>query len=362
MKRPRLLHFFALDTTKHLCIRGVIYFVYSPFLGIKKKSPSLRPWASLNLFARKNFHITVEGYDQHHQLCLQEKVRSDSFGLIEARFEKEVSQGPQIEYLKIYEESSLGGLRLFLGEYQVINFQESPKVIISDLDKTLIETSFSGMKDLYLSLSKPLEYFETISSGVKRLRRYRDHGYHPFVLSASPHFYDHTIRTWLKQQGIGDIPIMLKDYRHFISLSRGFLVRKDILTQGFYKLDQLLTLIWLGGVPEDLILLGDVYESDPFTYLTLAKILHEVHSINSARNLWEEIRRFRDFHPTRKQTGLFLNKLYQISQQIKIFKDEGKKIRLRIILRSHAEQTQKHFRENPRYSIYQDYLHLIRFF
>jgi hypothetical protein len=144
---------------------------------------------------------------------------------------------------------------------------------------------------------------------VNILKKAIHQGHHPFILSASPHFYEDAIRDWLYKNNIFSAGIFLKDYRQFFSFLEGDLTAKDIKGQGLYKLNHLLDILLMTGVPDELILMGDNFESDPIIYLTLAKIL----TMNiDPWIIWNSIKDEETFLLKRKQNSQLLNKIFQI--------------------------------------------------
>ena len=65
--------------------------------------------------------------------------------------------------------------------------------------------------------------------------------------------------------------IFLKDVRQVFSLWDGDLSPRDITHQGLYKLNQLLDIINMTDIPDELVLMGDNFESDPVIYLSFLK-------------------------------------------------------------------------------------------
>jgi hypothetical protein len=148
---------------------------------------------------------------------------------------------------------------------------------------------------------------------VDLLKGYVGEGFHPFILSASPHFYEDAMRDWLYKNEIYTAGIFLKDYRQVFSLFKGELRPKDIKMQGLYKLNHLLDILLMTGVPDELILIGDNFEADPIIYLTLAKILK---SGLDPWSIWKKMVKEKTFKISRKQNFLLLNKIFQLDNLI----------------------------------------------
>jgi phosphoserine phosphatase len=261
---------------------------------------------SLGLLRRNLFLIKIRGYDSEQHLVLEKEVETDVFGQI---YEKISLPQVQIHVIKFYECSCEPGLESHLGTYLPAILTNPKKLIISDFDKTLVDTRYSTTKELYTSLTSPIQTFPTID---KSLTLYRDHlkeGFTPFILTASPHFYENAIRDWLYQQEIYGAMIFLKDYRNVFSIFHGSLRPKDLKAQGYYKLSQLLKILWLTGIPDQLVLMGDGFEADPMIYLTLRSILL---NLKNPRSVWSEVRQDSHFNFSSRQNGEILQLIYTL--------------------------------------------------
>jgi hypothetical protein len=166
-------------------------------------------------------------------------------------------------------------------------------------------------------------------------------------VTASPHFYENAIRDWLYSNNIYTAGIFLKDYRKLFSLFEEDLTSRDIKSQVFYKLNHIVNIILMTGVPEELILVGDGFESDTLVYLTIASILSDK---IDPWSVWNKLNKSEHFKLNTKQVSRFLSKFYQletlknqknfVSPKIRIHircKDLNKKpdIHLDFLLRHH---------------------------
>ena len=136
-------------------------------------------------------------------------------------------------------------------------------------------------------------------------------------MTASPHFYENAIRDWLYQQNIYGASIFLKDYRNIFSIFHGTLRPKDLKAQGYYKLSQLLKILWLTGVPDELVLMGDGFEADPMIYLTLRSILL---NLKDPRSVWREVKQDSHFNFSSRQNGEILQLIYSLQNLRRNFK------------------------------------------
>jgi hypothetical protein len=90
------------------------------------------------------------------------------------------------------------------------------------------------------------------------------------------------------------------------------------------------------GIPDELVLMGDNFESDPAIYLTLSKILRED---SDPWVIWNSIKEQDIFQLKKKQNSQFLNKIYQLDNLLTRKRKEGgyhnptKKIMIKIFIR-----------------------------
>jgi hypothetical protein len=67
------------------------------------------------------------------------------------------------------------------------------------------------------------------------------------------------------------------------------------------------------GIPEELVLMGDNFESDPLIYLLLTKIILDG---ENPRDIWQRIGRHESFLFNDTQDSKILNKLYQLKNNL----------------------------------------------
>lgn len=311
MKRPYLISFTAISSDNLINIRASVTKSYTPWYDSQYKNQS--PIQSIALFKSNTFRMQIIGLNQQDKEIINREFESDTFGNFDISFANNIS-GQEITKLNVYEVSELKGISLHLGSFIPQKIHSPKKIIISDFDKTLCDTKYSTAKEVYQSLRRPLSYFPRIDKSVTTLKSYIENNYNPFILSASPHFYANAIRDWLYQNQIYDGNIFLKDYRSIFAISDGVLTPKDVKQQGFYKLFQLVNILNMTGVPNNLVLMGDGFESDTFIYLILVSILKDK---LDPWKVWDQIKREKAFELTTKQTFHFLDKFYQLSEKAK---------------------------------------------
>ncbi len=196
-------------------------------------------------------------------------------------------------------------------EGQEIPSQEYSVLESTGMNRKLVFPSarYSTMKELFTSLRNPIHYFPPVASSIELIQDYIGKGYQPFVVSASPHFYENAIRDWLYQRQIFTGNIFLKDYRSIFSFFEGDLSTKDLRSQGFYKLNNIVNILLMTGIPDDLVLVGDGFESDTLIYLTLAAVLVGRYD---PWTIWNNIKKEESFKLTNQQHFRFLSKFYQL--------------------------------------------------
>ncbi|MBT5093610.1 MAG: hypothetical protein HOM21_05185 [Halobacteriovoraceae bacterium] len=202
MKRPHLVHFLSLITEDFISIKASITMKENTMAqGLGQAivnelpTPSF-PIQGFRLLNAYQFKVKIVGLDKKHLEVFKKSYESDSFG--NYNFKIPLTEATRkIEVLQLYEVGKQAGLDIHLGTYIPLRLASPIKLAISDFDKTLVDTRYSTTKDVFSSLTKPLEYFPTIPKSVDKLRSYIEKGFHPFILSASPHFYENAIRDWL---------------------------------------------------------------------------------------------------------------------------------------------------------------------
>lgn len=333
MKRPHLVHFLAIVTDDSINIKASITMkenLMAQNLDFDIVTTKL-PIQALRLLNGYQFTMKIIGVSKDQREIYKKSFESDSFGNFNFKIPL-TKEREEIEILQIYETKKRPGLELHLGTYIPLRIFSPKKLIICDFDKTLVDTKYSTTKEVYRSLTRSLEENPTVASSVEILHRYIRRGHHPFILSASPHFYEDAMRDWLYKNNIFSAGIFLKDYRHFFSFLDGELTAKDLKLQGLYKLNHLLDILLMTGIPDELVLMGDNFESDPTIYLTLTKILRE--DIDPWV-IWNEIKEQDIFQLKKKQNSQFLNKIYQLDNILtrKRKESRGKKIGIKIYIR-----------------------------
>lgn len=315
LKRPHLVHFLAIKTDEHIALKASVTMkaptITVPGANKEISTPSF-PVQALRMLNAYLFHLKITGLNKEQKEVYKKVVETDSFGNLSYKIPLTQNRD-EIEVFQIYEVRKNPGLELLLGTHIPLKITPPKKLIICDFDKTLVDTKYSSTKEVYQSLTRPLEYFPTVHHSLEILRSYIDQGHHPFVLSASPHFYEEAMRDWLYQNQVYTAGIFLKDYRKVFSFLEWDLSPKDLKVQGLYKLNHLLDIILMTGVPDSLVLMGDNFESDPIIYLTLARLLKEE---SEPWSLWNQLKKQDAFQLNRKQNAQFLNKIYQIQNLI----------------------------------------------
>ncbi len=314
MNRPKLVHFISIQSDDYIHIRASMTYSHQAkfevFEEIKKNFKDFvptKPIQSLGLLSSNVFRIKVVGLNQNDQVCLMKQFDSDPFGNFNFKVLKPKDENDL--KLKIFEIKTHPGLELLIGSFIPTKIKTPKKILITDFDKTLVDTRYSTIKELYLSLRNPIQYFPEVPSSMTLVHDYLKKDFSPFVVSASPHFYENAIRDWLYKRQIFTGNIFLKDYRNIFSLFEGELSTKDLKSQGFYKFDTIVNILLMTGVPDELILIGDGFESDTLIYLTIAAILVGKYD---PWMLWNSVKTQEAFKLTNNQNVRFLTKLNQL--------------------------------------------------
>lgn len=331
MRRPKLVHFTGIQSDEYIHIRAsMTYSSQGRFEILDEINQNLkeivptRPIQSMGLLSSNEFRLKVIGLSQDDAELLIRNFDSDSFGNF--NFKIPLPESRNVVKLKLFETKSHPGLELLIGSFIPTMIQKPKKILITDFDKTLVDTRYSSLKELYLSLRNPIHYFPPVDHSIKLVKDFIGEEFQPFVVSASPHFYENAIRDWLYQRQIFTGNIFLKDYRNIFSFFEGDLSTKDLKSQGFYKLNTIVNILLMTGIPDDLVLIGDGFESDTLIYLTLAAVLVGRYD---PWTLWNNIKREESFRLTNQQHFRFLSKFYQL----KNMSDAHPKGRLRIYIR-----------------------------
>lgn len=334
MRRPKLVHFTGIESDEYIHVRASMsYSSQANFhlldeinQNLKEMVPT-KPIQSLGLLSSNEFRLKVIGLTQEDQESTIRSFDSDSFGNF--NFKIPHPESAKVAKLKLFETRSHPGLELLIGSFIPTKIVKPKKILITDFDKTLVDTRYSTMKELFQSLRNPVSYFPPVESSIELVKKFANDEYQPFVLSASPHFYENAIRDWLYQHEIFTGNIFLKDYRNIFSFFEGDLSTKDLKSQGFYKLNNIVNILLMTGIPDDLVLIGDGFESDTIIYLTLAAILVGRYD---PWTLWNLIKKEESFKLTNQQHFRFLSKFYQL----KNMSDAHPRGKLKIFIRCKA--------------------------
>ena len=313
-KRPYLIHCHCILVKNKLSVRIGISSRPTRYFSDDQISPTI-PIRDFRLLQKNKFSakIVITLRDK----IIQEKVLdTDQFGHLNYRFSFKNDDHIELESAKvnIYEVSSHPGFDLFLGTRASNTINPDVPVIISDFDKTLVDTKYKTTVELYHSLTSPLKAFPTVNETLSIMAPMLTKKYPFFIVSASPHFYENPIRHWLLSQQIKDSGIFLKDYRHFFSFQNTELFSKDMKVHGTFKLSQLLNLTYMLELPRKIILFGDNSETDPLIYCLLKYLLSTNFDIQST---WEKIKNLEAFKLTQFQDSKLLNRLHLIKSLTK---------------------------------------------
>ncbi len=332
MRRPKLVHFTGIQSDEYIYIRAsMTYSSQGTFAVLEELQENLkdivptRPIQGLGLLSSNEFRLKVIGLTDDDQETAIRSFDSDSFGNFNFKFAQ--PENKSVVKLRLYETRSHPGLDLLIGSFIPTKILTPKKLVITDFDKTLVDTRYSTMKELFTSLRNPIQYFPPVAGSIELIQSLVNEGYQPFVVSASPHFYENAIRDWLYQHQIFTGNIFLKDYRSIFSFFEGDLSTKDLRSQGFYKLNNIVNILLMTGIPDDLVLVGDGFESDTLIYLTLAAVLVGRYD---PWTIWNNIKKEESFKLTNQQHFRFLSKFYQLKNMSDVHPPGKIKIYIRV--------------------------------
>lgn len=329
MEKPAVNNFLAIDSDDYISIRCYLSLQYrtqqSETVLEKVINEKTAPLENINFFGHNKFRIKIYGINDQQKVILEKEFTSESYGLFNIKIPNKINK-QKITRIQIYETLFLQGIEILLGNYIPLRISSPKKIIISDFDKTLVDTRYSTAREMMQSLRYPVSHFPTVDGSVYLFKSYIQENYQPFVLSASPHFYEKTFRDWLYQKHIYNAGIFLKDYSKLLSFFESELTTKDLKKQGFYKLQSLVQILLMTGIPSELVLMGDGFESDPTIYLTLRSILVER---LDPWIVWKSIRRLEDFQLNTRQQAQFLTYFHQLASQAKDSRIQDVKIFIR---------------------------------
>ena len=316
MKRPHIVHLLAIVSENLLQVKASV----AMGLHHRRKLPAglVSTMPKLRLMSWNRFTVKLICLNNSREVLLEKVFTSDKLGKLDIRVTipnkvaevgREKKQNIESLTIQLYEISSMDGLELLLGTYIPTQITKPNKVVICDFDKTLLDTRYSTAKEFYTYMTRPLNHFKTVNKSVTILKKYIDEGFHPFILSASPHFYRDAIQNWLGQHKIYSAGIFLKDYRQMFGPLESALTPKDLKIQGSYKAVQLIEILLMTGIPDHLILIGDSFDSDPLIY---AAIGSQLQNQLDPQKLWNTVKKLPEFSMNRKQDEQLLNGLYRL--------------------------------------------------
>ena len=328
MKRPYLMNFMAIESLEQISVRATVTDSLNT-INRKENLKARSPIQSIGFMKSDEYRLKVSGLDSEQSEVFTKEYDSDSYGNFEFKIPSIINK-KKIHVLQVYEVSYHEGLQLLLGTFLPYIINDPKKIVVCDFDKTLVDTKFSTARDVYRSLKTPITEFPNIEGSIDLLKRLMVDGYQPFILSASPHFYENALRDWFYQNQIYADNIFLKDYRQIFSITDRVLTTKDMKNQGFYKLNQLVTILLMTGIPTELTLIGDGFEADSLIYLCLYSVL--IDRVDPW-SLWNQIKKTEGFKLTSKQNSQFLSKFYQLSEMTR----QSKVVCVNIFIRCNKE-------------------------
>lgn len=322
MQKLKLLNFNCYVTRNSVKIEALLFFRKHPLLTEKSGA---RPVESLFRFTRSSMKIKIELLDKDKNLLSFKEVWSDHYGNIHCTIPTNAAK--KIDKIKLY---LLEPNYVFLSEISPQGINRHNKMIICDFDKTLVDTHYKTLKEIYRSITGPISQYQKVEQSITLFRSLITTGFTPFIVSASPHFYELAIRKWLAAEQLPQCPMTLKNYRDIFSIWHDRLSVKDLLIHGNYKLHAMLDILIMTGIPEELVLIGDSSETDPEIYLLLKNLL------TSEESVWELWQKFKDnkcFKLTPRQSSQILRKINTLKGKINLAQGRGVKVKIQIYIR-----------------------------
>jgi len=267
----------------------------------------LRPISNWPMLLPRTYQLMIRFFDGTQEIADSKlELTTNLYGEIKITT---LLPNNKISSLKIYEVGSDPGISFYIGLYQINEITPKTKLIITDFDKTLIKTKYKTTSEIIRALTNRLTIFDRIESTYHKIKNEMQEKTTTLVLlSASPHFYAKPIKDWLKVNWLGEAAIILKDAREVLFHYKSNLSFKDLRLQGFYKLNALLDLVNLIGLPDEISLYGDAEESDPQIYSIFAEICKG----NNAYSLMNLINNERSFQLTLKQKVIIREKIEEL--------------------------------------------------
>ena len=305
-RRPYLIHFHCLLVNETISVRAGVSSRSIKHFSSEHLVPSI-PIRDFRLLSKNSFSVLIKVHAEE-EVFYEKLLETDQFGHLNYRINTSRFKVQSTKLtVSIYEVSTIPKVEIFLGKSDAISVDREKPIIISDFDKTLVDTKYKTTVELYHSLTSPLKKFPTVESTLEQFAPLIEQQSPIFILSASPHFYENAIRSWLKEKDIKDSGIFLKDYRHFLSFQNTELFSKDIKVHGTFKLSQLLNLIYILDFPKKLVLFGDNSETDPLIYALFKYLLT---NNNDPTDSWDKIKELEAFKLTNFQDSKLLNRLH----------------------------------------------------
>jgi len=333
MKRPIIINFFSIITGKGLSISAFVSKAKNCVSNDIPSESTTAPIESYRQLGSNKYILKINFIDKKGEILKKKVFETDSLGNIYIKYPLKENERSSLNAIEIYEISYSSGIEFYLGSFIPIKSEAENKVIICDFDKTLVDTKYSNTLEVFNSLTKPITDFPKVIRSIEILKEHIVDKYHPFILSASPLFYSDAISNWLYQNAIYTAGVFLKDFRKLFSVLDKELTFKDLSGQGSYKLGQLLSIIDLTDLPDELVLVGDNFESDPIIYQILAKFLM---GDISASMLLKDLKNRPEFKLNKKQQSILLNKLFRIEDNLK---RKEKPIKIKILIRKYDKDT-----------------------
>ena len=142
--RPKVISQNSICSGKVLSLKLSIAYVSVNQDGSKKITPISR----LSLLQKNKFNLAIKiqtATESHERL-----ISTDNFGTV---YLKQKLKDPKQIIYKAYAINQTQNIKFFLGKYEPSILDNDKNIIVSDFDKTLVDTKYSTIKELYHSLT-----------------------------------------------------------------------------------------------------------------------------------------------------------------------------------------------------------------
>ena len=155
--RPELLKWvcIARDETMHILAEvDLEEFHHSLWKKGQALASHSSPWENFSFLPEKKFVLLVMGLSSNGNVIYKRFFYNHTNGRFQFQIPRNSNQGLSIHSLKVYEAGTKIGTYFYLGTYLPQILPKPSKVIITDFDKTLVETKYATTKKSFYCRGK----------------------------------------------------------------------------------------------------------------------------------------------------------------------------------------------------------------